>query len=247
SSEGSAETRHEAEEYLASLLIVTADERPVENVVVSGDAATQIVEEARSESVDLIVMSSHGRSGLGEWVYGSVAGAVIRGVSTPVLVIPRGCTRSWSEGQTGRILVPLDGSETSVEVLAPALSFAQALNAEVILLRLVSPVKYVSVEGYPDPVSVPIEGVGAGEAEGYLNAIALDLRKTFPRVSVMVAEADEPARGIVAAAREQDVSAIAMATHGRGALSRLVMGSVATGVTRQAEVPVLLVRPSTLH
>ena len=247
SDEASPQARREAEDYLVSRLTVAADEPPVENVILSGDAASRIVDEARSRSVDLIVMSSHGRSGLGELVYGSVAGAVIHGVSAPVLVIPRGCTHDWSQGQTRRILVPLDGSETSVEALEPALSFANALDAEIILLRLVSPVKYINVEGYPDPVSVPIEGVSAGEAEGYLNGIAADLRKIAPRIRVLVAEAGDPAEGILAAAREQEVSGIAMATHGRGALARLVMGSVATGVARQAEVPILFVRPSTLH
>jgi nucleotide-binding universal stress UspA family protein len=59
-----------------------------------------------------------------------------------------------------------------------------------------------------------------------------------------VAENDDPVAAFIAAAREEDTDAIALATHGRGGLARLVMGSVATGVLREAPGPVLLVRPA---
>ena len=59
----------------------------VEEVIVHGDAATEIVRVARESSVDLIVVSSHGRTGLGRILFGSTAEAVVRHATCPVLVV----------------------------------------------------------------------------------------------------------------------------------------------------------------
>jgi len=56
-------------------------------VVRQGDAATQICDYAKEINADLIVMSTHGRSGFRRWVYGSVADKVLRGAEVPVLLI----------------------------------------------------------------------------------------------------------------------------------------------------------------
>jgi nucleotide-binding universal stress UspA family protein len=82
----------EAEEYLAAVAKRLADKGAtrVETHVWYGPAAVAIVEAAAVQKVDLIVMSTHGRSGLGRLVVGSVAESVLRGTTTPILIVRAG-------------------------------------------------------------------------------------------------------------------------------------------------------------
>ena len=63
----------------------------------------------------LVVMTTHGRSGLGRWLYGSVADQVLRRTDVPVLLVPAAGDRAWAAGTLRQILVPLDGSALAEE------------------------------------------------------------------------------------------------------------------------------------
>ena len=80
---------HEAEEYLNAVQarLATKGLRKVETSVWYGPPASAIVEAARVGNADLIVMTTHGRSGLGRLILGSVAEAVLRGTSTPIMLL----------------------------------------------------------------------------------------------------------------------------------------------------------------
>jgi nucleotide-binding universal stress UspA family protein len=80
---------HEAEEYLNAVQarLATKGIRKVETSVWYGPPASAIVEAARVANADLIVMTTHGRSGLGRLILGSVAEAVLRGTSTPIMLL----------------------------------------------------------------------------------------------------------------------------------------------------------------
>ena len=80
---------HEAEEYLNAVQARLASKgiRKVETSVWYGPPASAIVEAARVSHADLIVMTTHGRSGLGRLILGSVAEAVLRGTSTPIMLL----------------------------------------------------------------------------------------------------------------------------------------------------------------
>lgn len=135
-----------------------------------------------------------------------------------------------------RILVPLDGSLLSEAILPVAEEWAKEDGAEVILLRAV---QAHQVRG-PDDVKVQIRSVDEGEA--YLRGVADRLaRRGRERVRWAVWYS-EPVWAITEAARLNAVDLIAMATHGRGGLGRLLLGSVAAGVVRSVPVPVLLIR-----
>ena len=87
--EAQVEVVREAEEYLAAAA-ARLKEQGVERVETSvwyGPAASAIVEAARLRKADLIVMSTHGRSGLGRLILGSVAESVLRGTTTPILLL----------------------------------------------------------------------------------------------------------------------------------------------------------------
>ncbi len=88
-SDAQVEVVREAEEYLAALARRLAEKglKQVETSVWYGPAASSIVEAARLRKADLIVMSTHGRSGLGRLILGSVAESVLRGTTTPILLL----------------------------------------------------------------------------------------------------------------------------------------------------------------
>ncbi|MGH2371760.1 MAG: universal stress protein, partial [Chloroflexota bacterium] len=121
-----------AQEYLDGVKARFPKGVAVETAVVRGEANEAIVDASRSHHADLVVMSTHGRSGLGRWLYGSVADHVLRHVAVPVLLVSAETDRSWSNGRRRRLVVPLDGSEVALAALNPASDLTQALDAEIV-------------------------------------------------------------------------------------------------------------------
>lgn len=196
---------------------------------------------ARESAADLVVMSTHGRSGLRRSVLGSVADQMIRRAEVPVLLIPPDCEASWETQRPAQILVPLDGSQLAEAALAPAARMAEHLDAEVLLVRALSPVLHASyLNGKPGLSCADFDEVE--DAWKYLTRLADGLRKDGRRASVRVL-VGSPAAAIADAAREEKIDLIAMTTHGRGGLGRIMLGSIADGVLHQSKMPILLVRP----
>jgi nucleotide-binding universal stress UspA family protein len=139
-----------------------------------------------------------------------------------------------------RVLVPLDGSAVAETVMPFMLEIAGPLDLEVTLLRVVQPIAPVVIEGMRH---VEVEDVEARrtDAEEYLAPLAVELRGKGVRVRTEVRRG-VPAHEIVAAARESGADLIAMSTHGRGGLGRILFGSVAQAVLQHAHIPVFLLR-----
>jgi nucleotide-binding universal stress UspA family protein len=237
---GEVQLHHAVETYLADLVRRAAGDLDVETIVVEGDPATEIVQAAQEGQADLIVVSTHGRSGFGRWIYGSVADALLRQAPTPVLLVPAGRRFHWPDSRSPRSLVPLDSSAFAEAVLDPADELAETLRAELVLVRVVEPrlTTYVDPTGHAlvDPTQ---ELAGAA---AYLEGIATRLRSRSRVVGTME-DFGGVAEGILNAARESEADLIAMTTHGRDGLSRVVLGSHASSLVQRADVPLLLVRP----
>ena len=245
-----AETaQREAGEYLAAVARQLREYDGIADVAVvtvAGEPAQAIVTTAAERGCDAIVMATHGRGGLGRWLYGSVADQVMRHAPVPVVLVPASCPHPWSPLPAGgpdaprRVLVPLDGSDLAQSAVATAAGAAQALDADVHLLQVVEPPRFAYAAGYTwtevDPASL------LHEAGTYLEGIASTLRARGLRVSV-VTELGYAAPAIAAAARERGADLVVMATHGRSGVARAVLGSVATELLHQSPVPVMLVRP----
>lgn len=139
-----------------------------------------------------------------------------------------------------RALVPLDGSPVAETIIPFILEIAGPLDMEVVLLRVVEPIPPMVLEASRH---IEVEDVEARhtDAEEYLAPIAVELRNKGVRVQRRVGRGN-PADQIVAAARETGADLIAMSTHGRGGLGRLVFGSVAQAVLRHVDMPVFLMR-----
>jgi nucleotide-binding universal stress UspA family protein len=157
------------------------------------------------------------------------------------------------EPELGRILIPLDGSQLAEQILEPAVALAGVTQTEVTLLRVVeqlTPATY-------DPESNRISGMRPAllkqlqdvdhkertRAEDYLGQIAERLRARSFSVQTRVVSHIRPATAILDDVSAHDVDLIALATHGRGGLKRLLVGSVADKVVRVAMIPVLVYRP----
>lgn len=139
-----------------------------------------------------------------------------------------------------RIVVPLDGSKTAESILPFVLEIAGPLDIEVVLLRVVVPIPPSVVEGSREVVVEDAEARRA-EAARYLDVLAAELRDRGVRVRTVVRRGD-PVAEIASAARELDVDLVAMTTHGRSGLGRLLFGSVAEAVLRSTDLPVLMMR-----
>jgi nucleotide-binding universal stress UspA family protein len=135
-----------------------------------------------------------------------------------------------------RVLVALDGSPFSEEALAPAIDLARATGAALSLLEVVT--RHSGLVRLLHPAERSAEA-----AERSLRAVADRIPPELGAAEVRVIEHGSATGGILLEARRGGVDVVAMATHGRGGLRRLLLGSVAENVIRSAPVPVLLLRP----
>jgi nucleotide-binding universal stress UspA family protein len=231
-----------AEAYLSSLATrLTGDGIDAEPHVYYDQPVNAIADAARRHQADVIVMSTHGRSGLGRMVYGSVADQVLRHAAIPVLLVPSVVEHTWPTDRPLSLLVPLDGSALSEAALPAAELFAEAFESRLALLSV------VELRGYPlygdGSTYVPFdEDAERAEAREYLDQRIAELHDHGRDASASVVVGLPPAL-IPAIAREQDVDVIVMATHGSSGLTRLLLGSVATSTLQHTPVPLLLVRP----
>ncbi|HZK77432.1 MAG TPA: universal stress protein, partial [Gemmatimonadaceae bacterium] len=202
---------------------------------------------------DLVVMTSHGRTGLNRAWVGSVADGVLRRSNEPVLMCrpTEKADRATPFLPFRRILVPLDGSSLANEILQSAVSLAICSGARLSLLRIVQPVQLLTVEtaipfAFPLPVEDDISTKRVAErARRELAEVARNL--SDPKIGEIdshVVIAHDVGAAIVDFALGSGIDAIAMSTHGRGA-SRLLLGSVADKVIRSAALPMLLKGPGT--
>jgi nucleotide-binding universal stress UspA family protein len=204
-------------------------------VVWYDDPDQAIVDAATVNEVDLIVMATHGRGGLGRLLLGSVAERVVRRAPAPVLLVRDHSTQAREV--VGKILVPLDRSRLSEGVLSVVERLAGSRGAGVCLVHAVEP-------GPPPLAGVPLPaedlmGRWVAEAEDHLARVAERLEAQDIAVTCVV-RTGAPPDVILRCASEAGAGLVAMTTHGRTGLDRLLMGSVAEQIVRAAPTPVLL-------
>ena len=143
-----------------------------------------------------------------------------------------------------RILVPLDGSTMSETVLPYAEKLARALNVEIVLLH-VNVIPAPSFETYSSPLTPPPEEIKVmlADEKNYLKAMCAKLEREGLRVTYLLRDG-AVAETILEAAEIEQADFIAMSTHGRTGMLRLLLGSVAEQVVHRSKIPVMLIRPS---
>lgn len=236
------EMRHDdAAHYLRSIQSrFQSSAEEIETQVVTGRAANSIINFAQEKKIDLIVMSSHGRSGVDRWVYGSVADKVLHNVCCAKLVIrPHVIIEPFS---INRILVPLDGSAIAEQALEPALALSESLPAELILLRMMAAPHLFLQEPVPGLTSLDaVMEAAEQEANAYLQGVQAAFADR-PISSSLCARTGPAAEGIIDNTAGQKVDLIVMCSHGRSGIERWVYGSVAEKVLRGANCLTLVIQ-----
>jgi nucleotide-binding universal stress UspA family protein len=221
--------------------------------VLEGDVQEAIHQRVLATSVDLVVMSTHGRGPLARAWLGSVADGLVRRLTVPVLLVrPKEGPLDLGGGVCPRhVLVPLDGSPLAEKILEPAVALGSLANADYTLLRVVRPPGLTMV----DPTGAGLDARLMGElqevyeeeraeAEKYLNRVAAPLRARPAEVRTEVLAVEQPAAAILHEVRARGVDLVALETHARKGLPRLLLGSIADKLVRGSDVPVLLHRPA---
>lgn len=242
------EARRAARTYLANVAtrLQPSGVEVHREVLAAEDVAVGIVTRATQDMrVAMIAMSTHGRSGLSRWLFGSVAEKVLRAASTPILLVRAGTEVAARDKPVayGTIAVPLDGSMFADQALSEAQVIATASGATLLLISIVPVVDDPALaEGGIEPLWTLAEREDeAKRITQYLQHKAEYLETQGYRVRTRTAHG-APAEEILRIAGEEHADLIALATHGQGGLQRLWMGSVATRIVQGASVPVLLVR-----
>lgn len=208
-----------------------------------GSPADLIINEASREPDTLIAMSTHGRSGINRWVMGSVTDKVLHAVDAPLLIVRSKEGSSEVSVELGTIIVPLDGSALSEQVLPHAVSLAKALGSAVTLLRATHFPHYVPMD-YPASMYDDIIQETTAEAEEYLRHMDQQLAIEGVAKSQAQVKQGEAAGAILDLADDSSSALIAMCTHGRSGMGRWVLGSVTDRVVQHSNGPVLVVRAS---
>lgn len=219
----------------------------VETALLDGPIAPTLAADATLNQAALIVMTTHGHGGFERLWLGSVVDTLIRTATVPLLVL-RFAEESAPavEPAVRRILVPLDGSLLAEEALSHALALGALSSAEYVLVHVTEPSAWLGrLPGGTQAAYPATEGHEKREhqAEDYLKRTVARLAEQGHQAESRVIVSSHLARAILDAARAVRADLIAMATHGRGGLSRLLIGSVADKVMRRSDVPLLLCRP----
>jgi nucleotide-binding universal stress UspA family protein len=206
----------------------------IEYLIRYGAAPEQILHAADEFDADLIVMGTHGRTGLDRLLGGSVAEAVLRRSRRPVLTL-RSLAEEHATSELKVILHPTDFSERAKAALRVARLLAQAHGARLFLLHVV-PAHLISGEAFFAPTETDHEQSELEELKAQIEG--RDLKQP---IEIMVSRGDV-ANEIVRVAGEANADLIALGTHGRTGLARFVMGSVAELVMRKAPCAALVVK-----
>jgi len=218
-------------------------------VALEGTPNREIADFAARDDISMIAASPHSQTSDGHWTIGRTADKVIRETSKPVLLV----SADARAGTTGaelmsRILVPLDGSRASRDVLPHVEAILQkdwGEGASAVWLVHVIPADHYAA-GPVIAKRVPYTKAEAdelrGQASRYLEEVAVRLRARGRTIETLVTSGDA-AKMIMRTATEVGTNLIAMTTHGYSGFSRLFLGSVAERVLHNATAPLLLVKP----
>lgn len=216
----------------------------VESKFVSGMPAESILHAAEQTCVDLIAMSTHGRTGIGLALLGSVADEVVRNALPPVFLVPAQAIVKPDVPLPQTLLLPLDGTSLAEMAIPAARHFAQNTGAVIHLLRVVEPLDSGSRSStgcvFVNPEDAREHPV-VQQAFYYLERIHARLQLAGIASHWRVAMGD-PAVAIAFAADFDNADLIVMSTHGRAGMERMVFGSIASQVIGSAICPVLLMR-----
>lgn len=227
-------------------------------IVVTGRKASEEISKRANDSYDMVLLGAQGEHR--HIVFGGTAEHVVRHCTKPVLSVPT----DYHGKPVNKILVPSDGSRLSLTVLPFALQLAEAIKADIQMLHVLELYGSIAEDVYIYQGETEIEAI----REGIIDKIK-DYFKERYNGTVQVKDLSEKtirvmwnadnehfmkdmdiditksvsAQYEIADMTEADVDLVAMATHGRSGIARILLGSTTEKVVRHSHAPVLTIRP----
>jgi nucleotide-binding universal stress UspA family protein len=214
----------------------------VETSVRRGNPADEIMKACRTLRPDLVLVGAKGTSAIAEFSLGSVAHKVMKYAPCSVLVAKK------ESKSIDRVLVPIDGSRYSDEVVQFLLRIPLPRRAEIVLMTVVQPWAAALVRAYGGDaegsrrIIAELRGAEEEAAQRLMTEAERHLQGGGYKVSLLVARGD-PSQEILREAGEQRVDLVALGAKGLTGVRRFLLGSVSQRVARYAEPSVLIVRP----
>ncbi len=230
--------------YLADLLAREAGKGvKMSHELLEGPVVDTLADAIGAHGSDLVVLATHGRGGFSRFWLGSTATGLIRQSPAPLLLLRPVEGELLPPLRPKRVLVPVDGSGFGDGTIQDALTLGGIGDVEYHVVQVVPPVPVVLSAASPERDR---QHFGEREAAA-MDYLAMVKEGLAPRgatcvISVLVAE--NVSEEIMAYAEREACDLIAMGTHGRGGVGRLLIGSVADKVIRGSRVPMLLRGPS---
>jgi len=230
------------EKYLAGVAKkYLKDGVKIDAEVLAGQPADTILKLLEERHVDLLAIATHGRSGLGRWWSGSVAGEITHRAHVPRLVVgPKVLAQPAKAIKVDAVLVPLDGSGLAESALEHGVRIAKAFGAALHLVQVVSPASQTFLFDVPSTTSVDIAGQIEEGVREYLHSVGKRFADQAKVMSCVLR--GPPADELTDYVEAHGIDLVVMASHGHGGLLRVALGSVADRMT-QSDAPVYLVRP----
>jgi len=211
-----------------------AGQKQVQQQVVQGDPAEQILQMVEAQGIDLIAMASQGQGAWGPWALGSIVDRVVRRTQSLVLVVPPGNNPSVTASPQTIVglLVPTDGSTIAAQALPVAAGWARTLKVPVRVVHAIS----IDIAESPDDEDQARESTRRTEAMRGLDDAVKQLQSAGIDASSEVLTGD-PVAAIISTANPGDL--IVLTKQGEG--GRWELGSVAGNLLRAGVLPLLLV------
>jgi nucleotide-binding universal stress UspA family protein len=237
----------EAESYLRDLADRLQETGlPLKIQILEGEAAEQIIDFAHNSDVNLIILSSHGQSGLTGWNVGSVVQKIVMRARTSIMIVRayQHSPADLTDLRYQRLLVPLDGSHRAEWVLPLATTLARAEEAELVLVHVVKPPEM------PRRLPPTVEDTGLAEsvvnrnleeARRYVN----ELRSRLPSstaISEYVLVGDHVPATLHQLADEEGVGLVVLSAHGYSGKTRFLYGGVVISFIIYGSTPLLIVQ-----
>jgi nucleotide-binding universal stress UspA family protein len=219
------------------------------NVDPDGPMVDGFVEAAAATGSELVVIATHGRGPFARFWMGSVADELLRHSKVPVLFIrPAGGTKPVAladRPRLDRVIVALDGSHLAEAIIDPAIRLAAVFQADfelVMVLDALTDPDAIARIAQPDQAPGR-PGALTERGERYLDRVTQEFTRRMAVARGRLLQQGEPAQAILQVAGRDPATGIALATHGRSGISRMLHGSVADELIRSASGPVLAFHP----
>jgi nucleotide-binding universal stress UspA family protein len=229
-----------------------AGDPAVSTDVILDEPVNAIFEYIKQKSISIVALTDHASSGMRAWAMGSVADKVVRGAGIPVLLIhiTEEYTASIQKGSIRKIMLPLDGSDSSAMAIPYAVKLAKKLKAGIELFSMAQTIYAQTI--YMENVGGSVIGFGSNfdviDAENkkfvdkYLQGVAGEIQKEGINVTQNSLVARDAGVEILELEKKTQPDLVIMATRGRSNIARWALGSVAERVLHDGNTPILMVK-----